>query len=246
MAKTAVVPLEIDCRRVRTVLTTIVVALTCIHMISQALYLYSGRNYQLGLRRLFNLGEEANVPTWYASASLALCAVLLLVIGHARRQARDRYAAHWIGLAAIFAFLAIDEGAMLHETTIALLDPVVARFGYFGGYLYYAWVIPWGLFAAAVGVSYLRFLTELPFETRIRFVLAALLYVGGAAGTEMLEGRVDLLSGGAADARIPIVTLQEVLEMLGILVFIRALLGFAARNVGTIALSLVDPQKSLG
>ena len=232
--------ISVNCRMARTLLTAIVASLIACHLVTQGLYLYMGKNYQLGFRRLLNLGEEANLPTWYSSCSLALCSALLFVVGSTARSKKGAFAHHWLVLAGIFLFLSVDEGAMLHEATMLPLDPLVARFGYFGGYLYDAWLIPWGLFVAFVGISYVRFLGHLPSDIRLRFIVAGTLFVGGAAGTELFEGRVDYLAGGYSDARIPIVTLQEVMELLGVLVFLRALLTHVSRVVGDLTVTFVD------
>jgi len=64
--------------------------------------------------RLLDLGIEANVPTWWASAQLWTAAVLLASIGW-------RTAAHSgsLALAALLAIFSLDEVARLHEPLAA-------------------------------------------------------------------------------------------------------------------------------
>src|SRR5262245_30024904 len=52
-----------------------------------------------GFSRLLALDQEANLPTWYSSATLLFCSLLLTLIALAKRQARDRFAGHWGALA---------------------------------------------------------------------------------------------------------------------------------------------------
>lgn len=60
----------------------------------------------LGLIRLFDLTGEGNIPTWYSSFILLLCALFLAIIGHAKKGHHDLYARHWQVLALIFLYLA--------------------------------------------------------------------------------------------------------------------------------------------
>lgn len=62
--------------------------------------------------------------------------------------------------------------------------------------LYFAWVIPYAVFAVVVAVAFVRFLGHLPSRTRLGFLVSGGLYVSGALGLELLEmaGVVLLLS----------------------------------------------------
>ncbi len=66
-------------------------------------------------KRLFDLDQEQNLPTWLSSVQffgVALCAVLL-----STRSAGNAKLA-WRVLAGIFVFLSIDELALLHEELV--------------------------------------------------------------------------------------------------------------------------------
>lgn len=129
----------------------------------------------------FSLSEEANVPTWYSSVLLFSCALLLW--GHAvqaQRTPTPRWTWHWRGLALTFLAISMDEVASFHERINAT--------AHLGGALYYAWVIPFGAAVIVVGVFCLPFLAALPRPTRLRFVAAGALYVGGALGVELILG----------------------------------------------------------
>lgn len=129
----------------------------------------------------FSLSLEANVPTWYSSVLLFSCALLLWANGDVEvKRPNARWHWHWRGLAVVFAAISMDEVASFHERLNA--------FAHLGGVLYYAWVIPFGALVVVVGVLCLPFLGGLPRVTRLRFVVAGALYVGGALGVELVLG----------------------------------------------------------
>ena len=129
----------------------------------------------------FSLSQEANVPTWYSSVLLFSCALSLWAHGvDELRRAAPRWHWHWRGHAGVFAAISMDEVASFHERINAT--------AHLGGVLYYAWVIPFGALVVVVGVLCLPFLAALPRPTRLRFMVAGALYVGGALGVELILG----------------------------------------------------------
>ena len=131
-----------------------------------------------GLVDSFDMNVENNVPTFFSAFILVTSAVLLTVI--TSQSTADRYAGHWKWLVIIFAFMAIDEDAALHEL---LIEPVRDLLPV-AGPLYFAWVIPYGLAVLAIGVLYLRFVWSLTARTRGLFIGAGSLYLAGAPGIE--------------------------------------------------------------
>jgi hypothetical protein len=174
---------------------------------------------------LVGLAGEANVPAWFSSSALLWCSILLINIAHIKTTSDDRYATHWGVLSLIFLILSLDEAVSLHEKTTAPLQSVLDL----DGLLYYAWVIPGLAFVAVFVLAYLRFFLNLTTESKWLFALSGVLYVGGAAGLEMLEG---LLYNPGSHATYSvsfwIVQMQESLEMLGIAIFIYALMRYTS------------------
>ena len=174
---------------------------------------------------LFGVSSEGKLPTFYSGLTMLGAALLLgLNAAHARMRG-ERFRWHWIGLAVIFTLMAMDEMVSLHELSSR---PIREALGITGGALYHAWVIPAAVFLAFMGVAYLRFLVALPARSRMQFVLAGVVYVGGALGMELIDtmyasayGR-NLIYGLLA-------TLEEVLEMAGILLFLYALMDHMER-----------------
>lgn len=171
---------------------------------------------------LFALNGEMNVPTWYSSMLLLVAAGLLVVIaGFTRLESRLAFR-RWASLAVIFAFLSLDEVASIHERYLARLSPLPKD-----GIVFYAWVVPGTLLVLLVVVLYRRFVFGLPAPVRRVAIAAAALYVGGALGLEAIEGV--LAARGTAEGTFPydpIAGTEEVLEMIGALVFSVALIRY--------------------
>jgi hypothetical protein len=174
------------------------------------------------LWKLFHLNYEGNLPSWYSSMSLLFCAALLSIIAATKHIARNRYALHWKGLAIIFLALSIDEAVGFHERLTVPTRAVLNT----GGLLHYAWVIPGAIFALGCGLAFLGLLMSLPAKTRYLFVLAGVVFVGGAIGMELLGGYIDNLYGSNNLLFSMQVVIEETLEMLGIWIFIYALLSY--------------------
>ncbi len=194
-----------------------------------------GFDAQWGFARQFHMSEENNLPSWYSSTILLLCAGILAMIACAKQQARDPFAMHWVVLGGLFLGLSVDEAASLHEQ----LNLGLARIHRGAGLWFYEWVIPAAILVFLVGIAYLRFLMALPGQTRVRFVLAAGLYVGGALGCEMIEGWHDSLYGKFnLTGRYQLLILAEELsEMLGVAVFAYALAVYYRDQVGSLLIS---------
>lgn len=194
----------------------------------------------------FNLNREANIPTWYSSLSLLVCALLLGLIGTLTRKGKQRFAWHWLILSLIFIYLSLDEAASLHEQVIDPLRALVPLSGIFR----FAWIIPAGFLILILILFYLRFFWSLPVRTRIYFLVAALFYIGGAMGVEMIQGWLASQYPGFSTLQLGglehswhaqllrdsefayefTAVIEESMEMIGVLIFIGALLGYIRRQ----------------
>jgi len=187
----------------------------------------------------FDLDHEINIPTWYSSCTLLCCAVLLAAITVARKQAGCRYAVHWGLLALAFLFLSVDETANLHEI---LIVPLRRRLGA-QGLLYFAWVIPGAVLVGAFALAYVRFLLELDKRTRYLFLAAGAAYVGGALGMEMVGGACADWYGLESMRYLAAMTVEESLEMLGIVIFLYALFDYIRRQTGQWRIGFSPPRR---
>ncbi len=219
--------LSISPKRVALVLTIVVIGLSIVSLAGQFSRHILGHGSLFGLVRLFNVGEDSNIPTWYSSITLLFCSLLLAFIATSQKIARARYILHWKVLSAIFLYLSIDEVAMIHENADAMLGSSISR----TGFLHYGWVAVGVPLTLIFVVSYLKFLAHLPRKTRLLFFVAGTIFVSGAIGAEMFAGRYDDLYGYENMTYAMITAVEEFCEMFGIVVFIYALLSYMKLNL---------------
>ena len=191
-----------------------------------------GYDQLFGMRRMFNLNEEQNLPTFYSALLLLGSAALLAILAAAaRRDDRSRRDAwYWGGLAALFLFLSADEAASIHEL---FMRPVGAAAGT-SDLIHLDWVIPYVVAGAIVALLYTRFLLRLPRAVGIRIVAAGTIFVAGAAGVELI-GSAMLRENDYDHGTLPMKLLflaEETLEMLGVAYFIAALLRYVELGGG--------------
>jgi len=171
---------------------------------------------------LFSVNVEESIPTWYATLLLFGAVLLLAMIATAKYAHQDRFRRHWAGLALIFLYLSMDEGAAIHEIFSDVLEQLFAP----SGYLYFAWVIVAVPLVILFIVLYFRFLFQLPPRTRNLFILAGVVYVGGALVVEGISANRWYLDGGQSFEYLAIATIEELSEMLGAVILIYALLAY--------------------
>lgn len=204
-------------RTVRKVLLLVTSALVLLGFLYECVD-YGQRETALAdVLKLFDLNEENNVPALYSAALLLVASVLLGRIAVLQRSNRERL--QWVGLAAIFVYLSIDEALEIHEHlkhSRAFLSPE--------HFLYQdAWVFFGFAGVAAVGLTYAKFVLKLPQRLRDLFLISAGLYVAGALGMEIVGGYWQFVQGKDFVHAL-LATVEEMLEMLGIVLFISALL----------------------
>ncbi len=194
----------------------------------------------LGLVDLFYLDEENSVPTWYQSAVFLLAGGLLSIIGLGARSSGAPFASHWLVLATICVGLSLDEVASLHERTI---DPI-----YFSlrptGIWSPSWVILGMAAVASVALLYLRFFLHLSRADQLQIAAAAIIFVGGSIGVEMMTAAMfdtaDVTWKKSFDY-VLMVQVEEGLEMVGLLIFVDFLLRRASQT-GPIRLAVTDDR----
>ena len=185
----------------------------------------TGHDNVYGLLPLFDFNTERNVPTFFSSVLLACSALLLLALGRLHGAANGERAP-WIWLGGIMAFLAVDESASIHERLTA---PVREALGA-SGIIYYAWVLPYSVLLVVLLLALRGFLLRLDRVDRRRILTAGGVFVLGAIGVELLSGVVDESRGKENLAYALLYTVEETLELCGVILFIRALLIHWARQ----------------
>jgi hypothetical protein len=224
---------QITARQIATVFATVAITLLVVHALVNTLRFALGTRL-FGLVHLFNVGADGNIPTFYSSCALLFVGGLLFFIGFLARRLEHLNWLYWLGLGAVFCFLAIDEMLELHER---LIEPV-RNFTGASGLFYYAWVIPYTFALLALGLLYLRFLLELPRHTAVLFVSSGAVFVTGAVGFEMLSGLFFQTFGSDTPGYIALQTIEEGMEMAGVVMFIYALVDYVARELGGLQITI--------
>lgn len=191
---------------------------------------------------LFDFNEEDNFPSLYSSVTIFICAFLLYYISKNLNYSKTKRSS-WLILSFLFLFLGFDELFSFHEVLI----PIIKKYMDFTGYFYYSWVIPYGFMVIFLGVIYIPFFLKLPKKTRTMFMLSALIYISGALGMELIGGNYQEIYGYENFQYAIIYTIEELLEMLGIAIFIYTLLYFIANYMNSNALKIKvksDSKKS--
>jgi hypothetical protein len=213
-------------RLLRRVLGVTIAVLAGCYLATQIGMFAFGHDEQLGLVRAFDLNGEGNVPTWYATTMLFLAALMLAYIAAEKQKTRDRFAPNWWFLAAVFVFLSLDEAAGIHD----MVDKMLHDHFHPGGVLYYAWVVPWSCAALVVLITSARFLANLPRTTRRAFIIAGVIYVGGAVGIELFEAMLDDVNGSRVVVA-GLVFVEEMMEMAGVAAFVSALAAYIVNYI---------------
>ena len=194
--------------------------------------LYTWKNYK-HVYNIFSLFIETSIPTLFSTLNLLFSSILLWVIAKYTKVTGDKRRYHWLFLSILFLFLALDEGAQIHET----IGVSISSFFNFsvGHPLYYVWVIPYTALVLIVGLIYLKFLFTLPRGIRNGIIVAGMLFLIGALGLEIVESMeykgvpsVAYAKKKMFDKVYIIATVQELMEMVGISIFNYSLLKYIA------------------
>ncbi|MHB1002128.1 MAG: hypothetical protein ACYC27_23045 [Armatimonadota bacterium] len=219
-------------------LMIIVLVLSALSLTIQLIRVFTGHGRLFGLGSLFNTGTESNIPTWYSTMSLMFSSVLLWIIAIVEKERRNRFARHWKYLSYIFLYLSLDEACMLHERLGDLTSSIfqgtpLSKIG---------WVAPFGIIVIIIGLSFIQFIRSLPAPTKKLFILSGVMYAGGAAVLEVINGLWRMGHEGFTLFSALETSAEELLEMSGIVLFIYALTSYIVKYVDDLAITFEDEQ----
>ena len=197
----------INPRKITLCLGGIVLGLVLAHIFVQA-YHYFVDELPWLLREILDPDEEESFATWFSTIILFISSVLLFVI--ASKREADNYKRHWYGLGAGMAFMSLDEIAGMHETFNTVTD--------------FAWTIPAGFGVIVMILIYWKFLVALPRPMQSRFLVAGATFLLGALVVEHLADYYIEAYTMKNFGYNMLTVFEESLEMIGVVLFIRALL----------------------
>lgn len=215
-------------------LLIIVAVLIVLNIVGQYMTYVLNANETFGFVKLFHMDRESNIPTFFSSTILLFSALLLSLVYFVKKKNHDLDRNYWLLLSIIFLGLAIDETISFHEKLIWPIRQLVG----INEWYYYAWIIPAGILLIVLGLALYKFVLRLPADTRLQFIIAGLLYVGGALGVEIIGGYYHFFNGQNDLYYNLITTVEETMEMIGIILFIRAILRYVSHHLNDITISV--------
>ena len=213
--------------KIASVLGAVAFFLVLASIAGQLMFYMTGNKFY-GLVLLFDIDAEYNIPTFFSMLLLLFAALLLSVITILERKRTASHVLHWAILSFGFLLMAIDEVVAIHER---LVYPIRRLLG--GGHLgifNFAWVIPGIALVLVLALFFLQFWLRLPAKTRLTFFVAGATYIGGCIGFELIGGNYAELHGLKNLTYVMLTTVEESLEMAGVILFIWGLLVYFADN----------------
>ena len=151
------------------------------------------------VRRLFNTANESSLPSWFSIMQTAMVALTLwaIVVVTRSRTMSAWVRQGWLALALFFSYLALDDGAFLHERLGTAYDSVFkgrAASSSFGAWTLevfpsYRWQIILMPLLVSMALFMLFFLSRQLKRRRWKvMVILALCCLGLAVGLDFIEG----------------------------------------------------------
>ncbi len=209
--------IELKARKMARILLVLAVGFALAHIAGQLAEIRLGRTPGL---LLFDFDAEQSIPRFYSAVTLLLCSGLLLTIAVSKKGDNTHSLRYWLGLALIFLWLAITKATAIHETLAAPIRSALNM----SKIQFYAWA--YGIALVIFPLIYLRFLLCLPRRTMLLMAAGGSVFVAGAFGLDFVVAYLGKSFDHQTVAYIGLATLEEVLEMGGIIIFVYALLLF--------------------
>lgn len=221
-------------KRVAQILAVAATSLALISIAGQFAKYFLGKGRLWGLTGLFNVDYENNIPTLFAAFILFLASILLFLVASAKQRQNDRFTNHWRVLSILFLYLSLDELLSIHETINKNLGENLQSWQ--SG----PWDILNSVLISVFVLAYINFFLRLPVKIQRLFFIAGSLFVLGALGIELacVHHLSNICHGSGFTAEI-IITVEELLEMIGITVFIYAVLLYMNSFLSEINISIV-------
>ena len=182
-----------------------------IHVVSWVLKANGVGKVEL-FRLLFDVGMEANIAAFFSSLLFLISAGLLYIIHRAEGLALT-WKDHWFLYALLFLFLAFDESGQIHEKLNKSMRALLG--GGDLGLLNNAWILPYLVALAFLGLASIRFLKTVNPKTRNRMIIAGVVFIAGAVGSEMIGGDIRTEAGRDEINYMIAYTIEELLEFSG-------------------------------
>ncbi|MBK9389983.1 MAG: hypothetical protein IPN68_07260 [Bacteroidetes bacterium] len=190
------------------------------------------------LKPLFELSGDSNLTSFYSALLLLFISGLLFLITNLIKLNINKYEFRWVLLSVIFLYLSVDESVNIHARLGAVFKKIIGS-GNLPDYFQYGWVLPYLIVLVFLSLYFARFFFSFDRKTIVRFAIAFIVYVTGAAGMEMIESKFHVLYGTYHLMYKILVAIEEIMEMTGSILFIRALLIYISENFADSGIKVV-------
>ena len=172
----------------------------------------AGHSHFFGLVWLFKVDAEGNFPSGFSAILMFFAGLLLLIITILESRRIGHLSWHWVGLSFMFLYLSADEAFSYHEKLI-ITGPILLR--KIAPIFNYALtdIIPAMSLLFIIVLFCVKFFLGLPARTRLSFLMASVLFLGGSVGFELISGRYAAFFGMDNLTYDLIATVEESLEM---------------------------------
>jgi len=204
-----------------------------------AFTMVTGHDSVYGLLGLIDLDKERGVGVLFQVGLMLGNVALLYLLGRLARLGATA-PGPWFFMAGLFSFLAMDEFGSIHER---LMDPMRALLGA-DGPIHFAWVVPYGIGVVLLGLWFAPKVWAIAPGPRKWFILAAVTYVTGALGFEVLGGwRLTAIGGEEFRPELVyelLTTVEETFEMIGLIMLTTGVLQLLQPALRSVSVRL-DP-----
>jgi hypothetical protein len=193
------------------------VAMILIYLVFQGIRMQNLFFENTWIFRMFDIGHEVNVPTFFSVVLFFILSACALICGMYDRflQKLKKDWTPWIFISVLLLFLSFDELAQVHEQLTYHTQNVL---GGVSGLFYFAWVIPYGIILLLISFYLIPFLLKLSTTTKYTIIGGALVFVLGAIGMEMIGARFYEIGGVYHPGFIIGSSLEEFMEITGLLI----------------------------
>ena len=225
--------LKIHPRKTALFFLAIVLFLILLHSLVQVTFAYTLNQTLLQISEYVDLDIEKNIPSFYSAFAIFLCSLLFFCLAALEKKQRGRRC-YWLGLAAVFLFLSFDEALALHEKLGDYTEEYIKSTGVLqaSGLLYFPWIIPYSILTTILGLLYFRFIFRLPRKTSVLLICSAAIFLTGVGIFDMLGGKEAELHGYYSVTYTVLYTIEEFLEMSGVVLLMYTLLDYIEQQYG--------------
>ena len=190
---------------------------------------------------LLDVEAEKSFYTWFSVCILFLTAFLAFRRADSIGFGHLHYW-HWVFVSVIFVYLSADEALTAHEKLAKLGATIIKPEGFFR----YDWVVPAMVLVIIVVVCLISMVRALPRREQFWTYASGAFYIGGAAGMEMISGKISDTWGEHTIAYQTVNSLEEGMEVIGVFLFMHVLMSLERLKSGAERKKVVHSETVAG